>query len=723
MKTAMNKRWLVVVFGMGLAAVAWVAWGFVGTSALALAMTVLIAAVYGFGAWELRQFAQATQSLRGAVVQAQPPVADLQAWLLLLHPSLRQPVRQRIEGERSALPAPALTPYLVGLLVMLGMLGTFLGMVVTFKGAVFALEGSADLRAIRAALAEPIKGLGLSFGTSVAGVAASAMLGLLSALCRRERQDTVRALDACIATVLQGFSHAHQRQTLYQALELQAAAMPQVVAQLQSLVAGMAQRQEQLSTQLLAQQDNFHSEAASRYQQLAQTVGTSLQSSLSASAQMAGETIRPVVENAMAALAQESRLASQRQQEAAQLQQQGLAAQWEGSVHQVAQTWTEALHTHQTTQATQAQALEQTVQAYQRALEERSTQMQSALAAQAAQSLAAQAQADAERLRAWNVSLQQLASTLAAEWQQAGAQTQALQQRVGEALECAVADMSARVQIQAQHTLGAAAQMVEQSQALVQARSDAEAQFVQAQAARMEQLTGIWRNELSALRGQEASRGEAAVQRLDDLQGAVAQHLATLGAALEAPLTRMLQTASEVPRAAAEVIAQLRQEMTALGERDNLALAERSAMVAQVADLLATVEQASGQQRAAIDALVHSATAVLEQSASRFAEALGAQSGKVDEVAAHVAASAVELASLGESFGHGVGLFSASNDKLVASLQTLEGRLSQSMARSDEQLAYYVAQAREVIDLSITAQQGLVEDLRRLHGEAAEAAA
>jgi hypothetical protein len=36
------------------------------------------------------------------------------------------------------------------------------------------------------------------------------------------------------------------------------------------------------------------------------------------------------------------------------------------------------------------------------------------------------------------------------------------------------------------------------------------------------------------------------------------------------------------------------------------------------------------------------------------------------------------------------------------------------MARSDEQLAYYVAQAREVIDLSITSQQSIVEDLRQL---------
>lgn len=70
---------------------------------------------------------------------------------------------------------------------MLGMLGTFLGMVITFKGAMFALETSSSLESIRSALAAPIQGLGLSFGTSIAGVAASAILGLLSAMSRRER--------------------------------------------------------------------------------------------------------------------------------------------------------------------------------------------------------------------------------------------------------------------------------------------------------------------------------------------------------------------------------------------------------------------------------------------------------------------------------------------------------------------------------------------------------
>jgi len=50
----------------------------------------------------------------------------------------------------------------------------------------------------------------------------------------------------------------------------------------------------------------------------------------------------------------------------------------------------------------------------------------------------------------------------------------------------------------------------------------------------------------------------------------------------------------------------------------------------------------------------------------------------------------------------------------VQSLQRVQDAIGQSIERSDEQLAYYVAQAREVIDLSISAQQGIVEDLRQL---------
>jgi len=128
-------------------------------------------------------------------------------------------------------------------------------------------------------------------------------------------------------------------------------------------------------------------------------------------------------------------------------------------------------------------------------------------------------------------------------------------------------------------------------------------------------------------------------------------------------------------------------------------------------------------QRGAVEGLVASATQIMQAAGSRFADALGAQAGKVDDVSARVAASAVELASLGEAFQHGVALFSASNAQLGSSLQQMEAAIGQSMSRSDEQLAYYVAQARELIDLSISAQQGIVEDLRRLHSKSAALAA
>jgi hypothetical protein len=111
---------------------------------------------------------------------------------------------------------------------------------------------------------------------------------------------------------------------------------------------------------------------------------------------------------------------------------------------------------------------------------------------------------------------------------------------------------------------------------------------------------------------------------------------------------------------------------------------------------------------------VASAATLLEQAGSRFTETIEAQGARAADMAVHVNASAVELASLGEAFGQGVQLFQATNEKLLESLQRIEQSINRSTARSDEQLAYYVAQAREVIDLSIASQHGLVDNLRQL---------
>ena len=143
-----------------------------------------------------------------------------------------------------------------------------------------------------------------------------------------------------------------------------------------------------------------------------------------------------------------------------------------------------------------------------------------------------------------------------------------------------------------------------------------------------------------------------------------------------------------------------------LAERENLALQERTVLLEKLGALLQTVNQSSGEQRVAIESLVASASSVLD-----------AHAGKAADIATHVTASAVELSSLGEAFSHGVQLFQATNDRLMETLQRIETSLNRSTARSDEQLAYYVAQAREVIDLSIASQQGLVDNLRQLQGK------
>ncbi len=222
----MKKHAFDFAFAAGAIALLWVAATVASSHLLVLAMTGVIGAVYVFGALELRQYRDHTQRLAQALDAVPQDLPQLGDWLGQVPSPLQNAVRQRVEGEPGALPGPALTPYLVGLLVMLGMLGTFLGMVVTLNGAVFALEGASNVQGMRAAFSEPMRGLGLAFGTSVAGVATSAMLGLMSSLARRERGRTAQQLDQLIGTRLRRFSLAHQRLETFQALQQQSRPCP-----------------------------------------------------------------------------------------------------------------------------------------------------------------------------------------------------------------------------------------------------------------------------------------------------------------------------------------------------------------------------------------------------------------------------------------------------------------------------------------------------------------
>lgn len=595
----MNRHFFAIAFGLGALAVLWIAGGFLMSLHLvALAMTIFIGAVYGYGVLELHRFRAATRTLTRALGDLPDQLPSLDAWLAALDSTLQNPVRLRIEGERSGLPGPAFTPYLVGLLVMLGMLGTFLGMVVTLNGAVFALEGTTDLQAIRSAFAAPIKGLGLSFGTSVAGVASSAMLGLLSAVCRRERMLAAQALDTKIATVLRSHSLTFQRQETFKALQLQSQALPAVASQLHTLMLHMEGMSQQLSERLLHSQQAFHDHTTAVYTDLAQAVDTSLRNSLVQSAHAARESIRPVVESAMAGLSQEAR-----------------------TLH------SQMVHTTET----QLEAL--------------STRMN----------------ANASTMTtAWTGSLQTIASALQQQWQSASRQTLAEMDRVAAS-----------------------------SEALASARIASEAAWHAQHSERMAELNSSLQTELRT-------------------------HLTTLGTALEEPITRLIQTASEAPRAAAEVIGKLRQEVSNSVARDNDLLEERGRILDTLHTLLNAINHASTEQRAVIDTLVKTAGDTLTHAGQQFAVNVDAETIKLSDVTANVTSSAVEVSSLSDTLNFAVRTFSEANEKLVASLQRMEGTMEKSMARSDDQLAYYVAQAREVIDLSIMSQKDIVEELRQL---------
>jgi predicted nuclease with TOPRIM domain len=179
-------------------------------------------------------------------------------------------------------------------------------------------------------------------------------------------------------------------------------------------------------------------------------------------------------------------------------------------------------------------------------------------------------------------------------------------------------------------------------------------------------------------------------------------------------VARLVQAASDAPRAAAEVVAQLRDKLSESLARDNAMLDERNRLMHTLNTLLGAVQHTATEQKAAIDRMVASTAAWLDQAGARFTEQLHTESARMENMAAQLSGSAADVASLGDAFGTAVELFTHATGQAVAQLQCVEQALAKSSARSDDQLAYYVAQARELIDLSLLAQKQTVDELQRL---------
>lgn len=631
----MNRLLFPAAFAVGLLAVLWVGAGYLPGHPLALSMVLLIAAGFVAGAWELHRYRQATHVLAQALTAPDPVPAERETWLARLPESLRPAVRLRLDGERAALPGPSLTPYLVGLLVLLGMLGTFLGMVVTLQGTGTVLERATDAALIREALVAPVKGLGLAFGTSVAGVAASAMLGLMSALARRERQLSGQQLDTALVQALRPYTRAQrqadERARELQLLQSQSDVLPALVTQVQALV-GQTERQHQaLHERLLASQAEFQQGAQRAYTALAESVDRTLQHSLTESARLAGAAIEPAVLATLAGLAREGAAQREALGAAVQLQLEGTTARLDASTATLAERW-------QTVLAEQ-----------QRQIEALAQQLQATLAAHTRDTLAAT-----------GAGLEAQAATLL--------------QRVGEAhatWDAALATRERERMAAFHEGLTAATQALQREQ---------------------QQISQTLAHTAQAVTGQAEAQARATIDEV----------------------ARLVQAASEAPRAAAEVIGSLRSALSDSLARDNAALEERTRLLGTLGGLLDAVNHASTEQRQAVDALVRSATEVLGHAGQRLSDTVDVQAQALQSVAAQLSGSAAQVGTLGEGFGAAVDRFGSASEHITAQLQRIEAALGQTLTRSDEQLAYYVAQAREIVDLTLGSQKQVIDDLQKL---------
>ena len=708
----------VVVFLVGLLAVCWIGIGYVSVHPLGAAVAAVIAACYIAGGVELYRYRQASAGLRDALGDLSAAEERLAPWLERVPASLRNAVRLRVEGERTALPGPVLTPYLVGLLVLLGMLGTLLGMMDTLRGTGLALQSATDMAAIRGSLASPVQGLAVAFGTSIAGVASSAMLGLLSALLRRDRLQAVQQLDRAISGPLHPYSQAWQRAESLRLLQAQSAALPALVDRLQAMTGAFEQHSLAANERLLAGQAEFLSQSQALQERLAASLQQSLREGAEASAAAIGGALQPMAETTLAGLASHGQALHARVEQAVQQQLAGLADGFERSRVSTEASWTRVMAEQAQAQQALVTDLRQHLQAF--------SDAQGAHGEAVVARIGERLQADADRQTdAWRTAADQqhaLNTTLVERQQQAlEAVSKHLDERAQSLLHALEERHAASQSLLQDHEQQRQARWEAASTHLQQAHAALQAQLQAGDEQRLQR----WSDALHTLSNDLAERlhanGErlaAQQQQICDTLAETAQQIGENGraqaSATLAEVSTLLQTAAAAPKAAADVINELRSTLSESLVRDNAMLEERGRLLATVQTLLAAINHASHEQRSAVDALVGGSAELLERVGNRFTDHIAAETGKLDGIAALLDGSATEVGHLAGAFGDAVAQFGAASAELSGRLEQIGGALDASLARSDEQLAYYVAQAREVVDLSLLSQKQVMEELHQL---------
>ena len=673
-----------------------------GVDPLALGLVLLIGAGLVVGVVEgVLRAGRAERLLREA--QALPDPATTDAVERASAP-LRAFLQARMAGAPALVTSTPFTPYLLGLLVMIGLLGTFLGLFETLRGAREALSASGDIATLRAGMAAPMTGLSRAFGTSAAGVTASAMLGLGAVFVRRAEGRLAGVLGRYTTTALVPLTLAGRQLAALTALARHGEALPaaavalrEATLQIERLSARPSEVQERSGDALAAAQRQAGDDAAAAIRATAGEIRADLDRGIargadavrSAAEPLLAQTAAKVAEAAGAALADvTTRLdrdaAARRQRDAEHLAELGAIARKATSELADGAAAAFGVATGDLSRREDARAA---------ALHERLDQVASAAAR-----LGANGEAHAEKL---------------------GAAEQARTEKLGAALGRAVIAIEraedraeSREATRAEEAaarMGALADVFATQLELVSGRlADPLGRAAQAAEASVQTAAKLVLGaqvQLGAESREAAARGErldALVAALDSVAGRIAIDAEVRGARIDA-LARASEERSEAGEARAEArTARLAEAM----ERTLLTLADRQGVYE--ARLLAE----RGEVATALSER-------LSHHARGLDESLRATATTVREASDLLRSGGAEMVAVAEMFTGAVDRYREASDRWLDNL----GAIEDAIARKDggeaaDLLGAYVAQTREVFDCSLQFQRELFTELRALRAKA-----
>lgn len=660
-------------------------------------------------------------------------------------PLLRALLRARLDRVPLGVPRASFTPYLVGLLVMLGLLGTFLGLFETLRGAREVLTTSGDVEALRAGLSTPMGGLMRSFGTSAAGVCASAMLGLAAVFCRRAGSQFGVALHAAASGPFARFAAAHRQLVALEQLAKQGEALPAAAEALSAAATRIDTLRSEWAQSHHAATSDISTKLTEATAEVTRVVSGGIQEAAAASkaavAPLLTEAVAGTVAAAAEHFAQVETLAQQGQAQREAADKAAAAAQAEllGTVTERISAAENARLDAETTRLGAQRQQYESLLARLDGLEEERRQQHRALASEIAQ----QGEAVAEERRASLALVLQRHEALSSDVQRQGeafveerrASLAALLEAQAEAQRGAVAREDARLQAvearleSAVRTLSEAqaattADLVSQVHALHQTVSQnidaaSERDVTRAEALSSaattlrEELTeaaNVMRDRLTVSAEADAQRAEQAQQlfqalegasgRIGDAAGTQAQALEQFVASMEGR-TEALEQRSQ---------ARLDALLTKVGEAVEAQATGLAALEEQLTSRMAELEQQLGhRQKQSAEALA----ATLSDHATGLGEGLEKTALVVQDAAGLVHAGGAELTAVAEMFAAAVDRQRHAAREWLANLGHVERAIADvGEGAAADALGQHLARTHEIFDRQLRFQQELFEQLR-----------